>query len=52
METSKLFRQLGNKAGINPVRFTHRGIIARRIIEQMEELELENFKFKLRKISL
>ncbi len=52
METSKLYKQLGKRIGIVQGLKTQRGIIARRIIEHIDKLELVNFKLQLKRIEL
>ena len=52
IETSKLFKQLGVKVGIESVRFTHRGIIARKVLQRIDKLELNLFRSQLKRIKL
>jgi len=51
-ETSKIYRQMGEKVGIKAERISQRGIIARRFLQAYEEKELELFSAQLKRIRL
>jgi hypothetical protein len=52
METSKLYIELGKKVNIRKPRFTHRGIIAKRILHYVDSLELTEFSKSFKKIDV
>lgn len=51
-ETSKIYRQMGEKVGIRAERISQRGIIARRFLQAYLELESELFTAQCRRIRL
>lgn len=47
METSKLYKLLGNKVGIKATRKSQRGIIARRAIQSLENEQMAEFEAQM-----
>ena len=52
METSKLYIELGRKVNIKEPRFSHRGIIAKKVLPYINTLELVEFARSFKKIDI